>query len=358
MKLKQKIERHFTSYAKTDDVEKKSFNTNNTLNQKTNIDMETRNNTLTEKANIEFSLTNYLLNEEKVLRKADETYFDTNRNNFVELGYNCPDANLIDKRGILAASIAGKKQLPSEALYKPNNILKYCKNYENMVCSCKVPNVEELNPQWLGETASITISDPSISGLYFTPQRLGTVLNVSKMFLKQGNNIETELIGQMNNALENKLISTIFTDYQNQGTNDPVPSGIFNSYNEVSFTNIDDVIGLAESVQTTSGLGYYVISPKAKREILKLDETAFLGNNLFGENYIIEPLMKNGLIAYVDLSKLIVCSWNYVDLTNDFATLAHLGQNLLYLTGFYDYKLVSVGCAKWTELGATSGSGE
>lgn len=357
MKLKQKIERHFTSYAKNDDVEKKSFNTNNTLNQNTNKDMETRNiETKTENKN--FSIKNFIESlEKRELTKEQTEYLEANRKNFVELGYNCPDANLIDKRGIVAASIAGTQQLQSEGFQKPNNIFQYCKTYDDLVCSCKIPVVSELNPQWLGETASITNSDPNISGLYFTPQRLGTVLNVSKMFLNQSGNMENELIGMMNNELDNKLISTIFTDYENQGSTDSTPSGIFNSSNQATFTNIDDIIDLPYNVQVNSGLGYYVISPKAKKEILKLQETAFSNNTLFGENYIIEPLMKDGLIAYINLSKLVVCSWNYIDLTIDHTTKAHKGENIIYLTGYYDFRLISNNCAKWLDMETNSGSG-
>lgn len=341
---KQKIERHFTNNAQMIET---------TENRNFSINTQTKNKPLKLKTmeNKNFSIKNFIESlEKRELTKEQTEYLENNRKNFVELGYNCTDSNLIDKRTILAASIAGDKELKSEGFQKPNNILNYCKNYENLVCSCKIPVVEELNPQWLGEASNITISDPSISGLYFTPSRLGTVLNVSKMFFNQSENMENELILMMNKELDNKLISTIFTDYQ-QGNNDPILSGIFNNSNEVNYTGLDDIIDLPYNVQVNSGLGYYVISPKAKKEILKLDSTAFSNNTLFGESYIIEPLMKDGLIGYIDLSKLIVCSWSYVDITIDNQTKAHKGENLIYLTGYYDFKLVSNDCAQWIDLG-------
>ena len=64
--------------------------------------------------------------EKRELTKEQTEYLEANRKNFVELGYNCPDANLIDKRGIVAASIAGTQQLQSEGFQKPNNIFQYC----------------------------------------------------------------------------------------------------------------------------------------------------------------------------------------------------------------------------------------
>ena len=348
---KQKIEYHTTYYGNSmketrnetpKQMEKQTLNTKNTMKQ------ETRN---------EFSLMDFIKAQEerKTFTNEQKEILENNRKNFIELGYNCTDSNLIDKRGIIANALGGTKTLPSESIQPKSNILNYCKNYNDLVCSCKIPVVEELNPQWLGETAGIQNTDPNISGLYFSPNRLGSVLNVSKMFLNQSGNMENELIKMIIQETENKLISTIFSTNTTEGE----PNGIFTNSNKYGdFTSSADFYEIAYNVQTVSGLGYYVISPLAKKEILKLNAQAFSNNTLFGENYIIEPLMEDGIIAYIDLSKLIVCDWNYIDITIDGTTKAHKGENLIYLTGYYDYKLVNKDCASWFKFNISSGSGE
>ena len=300
-----------------------------------------------------FSLKEFAENQEKrqlsgIYREMQDEAVAT----FKSIGYNVTDTNLIDKRALIADAIykvGGKLQYQTkgfEDLNFKSDILKKCQTFGNMVSNLSIPIVDDTNPQWLNETASLTNESPNIDSVKFSPRRLSTKLNVSKQITKQ-RVTDFDIVQVINGNEENKLIKSIFTHTTATGE----PDGIFiDANNGGTYTDLDDIVKLAYNVQSNGAMGYYIVSPKAKQIILNVDKSAFNTDKFLGENYIINPLMEDGIIAYVDLSKLAVCAWHYVDLTIDNVTLAANGEDIYYLTGYYDFHLMKDGFCSWLQL--------
>lgn len=309
---------------------------------------------------VKFSLKEFAENQEK--RELSGIYKDMQEealSTFKAMGFNCTDANLIDKRGLIADAIYkvdGQLQYQSNDFKDLNfksTILQNCEAFNNMVSNLSIPLIDDTNPQWLDETATLSTETPNVGSVKFFPKRLSTKLNVSKMVTKQ-RVTDYDVISNINSNLENKLIKSIFTYNHTQYE----PEGIFNNTNLAGgYTDLDDIVELAYNVQKNGAIGCYIISPKAKAMILEEDKTAFNTDKFLGENYIINPLMEDGIIAYVDLSKLAVCSWQFVDLTIDNITLSTSGQDIYYLTGYYDFKLYKDCFCSWLNMSPTSQSG-
>lgn len=300
-----------------------------------------------------FNLADFSKQQEE--RKTEGIYkamYDEARATFQNMGYNLADSNIIDKRALIADSIQkvdGKLQFKFNQIADLNfksDILKQCQTFTNIVSNMAIPIVEDTDPQWLTETGALVQTTPNVDSVKFSPKRLQTSINVSKQVTKQ-RETDYDIISAINGNMENKLISTIFSTNSTENQ----PHGIFKEGNCAgTFTNIEDIAELAYNVQSNKGMGVYIISPKAKQIILNENINALNTEKFMGENYIINPLMEDGIIAYVDLSKLNVTEWGYIDLTIDNITLATNGQDIYYLTGYYDFNLTKDEFCSWIDL--------
>jgi len=206
--------------------------------------------------------------------------------------------------------------------------------YPSLKANLKAPYYDENSCDWKEVGYGITANTDTISSKYLTPHRLTTQVDFSVDILRQSGNFYNEVNAILVKALFNKLVETILSD--GAETNDK-PKGIFNG---VSATTISTLAGLATMQYDGDKLktkNVWIISPKAKAEILKLNPTIFNDGKFLGSDYILENRMQDGLIAYLPLDLVVVAQFGCVQCTCDSVTNVINGIVKVYLDSFFDF---------------------
>lgn len=137
-------------------------------------------------------------------------------------------------------------------------------------------------------------------------------------------------------AVEERLIETILTS--SQGIVDEKPSGIFYNVSKSSLSSLDSLIDLSYNLDLTKNDNLvYLVSPKAKQMILKEDNKAFNDGKLLGKEFILENKLEDGLIAYLDLSKLMITQFGETEIVIDPYRQAVNGLYVISLNSWYDF---------------------
>ena len=144
----------------------------------------------------------------------------------------------------------------------------------------------------------------------------------------------------------NKLVESILSD--DAETTDQ-PKGIFNGLSATTISAITDLATMQYNGDKEKTKNVWVISPKAKAEILKLNPLIFNDGKFLGSEYIFENRMKDGLIAYLPLDLVVVAQFGVVEITVDNVTDVVNGNVKTYIDTYFDFDFmdttkIQVGC--------------
>ena len=216
-----------------------------------------------------------------------------------------------------------------------SKVLSKCTFLPNHLAKTKVPYIKSNSADWKKEGQAVYFND-GMSSKEFNPYRLTLSVEVSKQLLQQNDGFDLQLKAYLVKAVEEKLIETILTS--SQGTEDIKPNGIFYQVPKSSLSSLNDLIDLSFNLDLTKNDNLiYLISPKAKQMILKEDNKAFDNDKLLGKEFILENKLENGLVAYLDLSKLIITQFGESEIVIDPYRQAVNGLYVISLNSWYDF---------------------
>lgn len=214
-------------------------------------------------------------------------------------------------------------------------ILSKCSFLPNHLSKTKCPYVNGNSANWAKEGSSVMFND-GMSSKEFQPYRLTLSVEVSKQLLQQSDGFDLQLKSYLIKAVESKLVETILTS--SQGIEEVMPSGIFYNVQKSSLSSLDSLIDLSYNLDLTKNDNLiYLVSPKAKQIILKEDKRAFNDGKLLGSEFILENKLEDGLIAYLDLSKLMITQFGETEIVIDPYRQAVNGLYVISLNSWYDF---------------------
>lgn len=277
----------------------------------------------------------------KEYSKELRTILDETNRNFNACGI-APQGQCIpfkEVRGTLQAeAVKGVEMWDLESDIYNTSVLKSAgaKFHFGIKGDVNIPNVENINVQWYGETDEASESNTTFTEQRITAHRLATTVTVSKLFVTQTSNAEQQLCNMIAEAINQKLEQTIFSTTQ---TNNAVKQLL----NTVA-TTVTDYAMLCDIEEETADIitPTYILSKTAKtklRQMQKTNNTNVIDGGLIdGTKVITSSNVEDGYLLYGDFSKLNVAIWgNGIDITIDPITLAKEG-NIKLIVGFYvDY---------------------
>ncbi len=223
--------------------------------------------------------------------------------------FNCEMRTLLNGSGITSTQRAETKSSEMD-----DNLLSMVTFYPNLKANLKVPYFDENTCQWKEEGYSISENTDTLTSKYLTPHRLTTKIDFSVSILRQSGKFYEEVNDILIKAIYSKLVETILSD--DAETTDQ-PKGIFNGVSVNTISAIADLATLQYNGDKQKTNNIWLISPKAKAEILKLNPTLFNDGKFLGSSYISENRMKDGLIAYLPLDLVVVAQFGAVQITVD-----------------------------------------
>ena len=102
-------------------------------------------------------------------------------------------------------------------------------------------------------------------------------------------------------------------------------------------SSIDTITALQYNGDKNKTKNTWLISPKAKQELIKLNPLMFSNGKFLGTDYIFENRMEDGLIAYLPLDLLVIGEWSINSLLVDPITDMINGNCKVYLDTYYDF---------------------
>ena len=144
--------------------------------------------------------------------------------------------------------------------------------YPSLKANLKAPYYDENSCDWKEVGYGITANTDTVSSKYLTPHRLTTQVDFSVDILRQSGKFYNEVNAILIKALFNKLVETILSD--GAETNDK-PKGIFNGVSATTISTLADLATIQYDGDKQKTTNIWLISPKAKAEILKLNPTIF-----------------------------------------------------------------------------------
>lgn len=245
-------------------------------------------------------------------------------------GINGIQKRMIENISGLKVDVESLRDFISES-----KILSKCSFISHHTTNTKVPYLSGNNVDWKREGDKVEFMG-GMSNKEFSPYRLTVCAYISKMLLSQNDSFDVQLKEYLVKALEEKLIETILTS--NVGIVDEKPNGIFYNVPKSPLSSLNDLIDLSYNLDLTKSDDLvYIISPKAKQMILKADNKALDNDKLLGKDFIIENKLENGLIAYLDLSKLMITKFGDSEITIDPFSKAYYGLHVVSLNSYFDY---------------------
>ncbi len=206
--------------------------------------------------------------------------------------------------------------------------------YPSLKANLKAPYFDENSCDWKDVGYGITANTDTITSKYLTPHRLTTQVDFSVDILRQSGNFYNEVNAILIKALFNKLVETILSD--GAETSDQ-PKGIFNGVSATTISTLADLATMQYDGDKLKTDNVWIISPKAKSEILKLNPTLFNDGKFLGSPYISENRMQDGFIAYLPLDLVVVAQFGCVQCTCDSVTNVINGVVKVYLDSFFDF---------------------
>ena len=199
-----------------------------------------------------------------------------------------------------------------------------------------IPNVENINVGWFGETDEASESNTTFTEQRITAHRLATTVTVSKLFVTQTSNAEQQLCNMVAEAINQKLEQTIFSTTQTNNAVKPLLNTLA--------TTVTDYAMLCDIEEQTADIitPTYILSKTAKtklRQMTKENNTNVMDNGMIdGTKVITSSNVQDGYLLFGDFCKLNVAIWgNGIDITIDPITDAKNG-NIRLLIGYYvDY---------------------
>ena len=206
--------------------------------------------------------------------------------------------------------------------------------YPSLKANLKAPYFDENSCDWKEVGYGITANTDTVSSKYLTPHRLTTQVDFSVDILRQSGNFYNEVNAILITALFNKLVESILSD--GAETSDQ-PKGIFNGVSATTISTLADLATMQYDGDKQKTKNVWLISPKAKAEILKLNPLMFNDGKFLGSPYISENRMQDGLIAYLPLGLVVVAQFGCVQCTCDSVTNVINGIVKVYLDSFFDF---------------------
>ena len=206
--------------------------------------------------------------------------------------------------------------------------------YPSLKANLKAPYFDENSCDWKEVGYGITANTDTVSSKYLTPHRLTTQVDFSVDILRQSGNFYNEVNAILITALFNKLVESILSD--GAETSDQ-PKGIFNGVSATTISTLADLATMQYDGDKQKTKNVWLISPKAKAEILKLNPLMFNDGKFLGNDYILENRMQDGLIAYLPLDLVVVAQFGCVQCTCDSVTNVINGIVKVYLDSYFDF---------------------
>ena len=252
-----------------------------------------------------------------------------------EKGMNVKGMYNVELRALMWNSgITRTKRAETQSDEIDDNFLSKVKFYPNLKANLKAPYFDEKTCDWKEEGYSISANTDTITSDYLTPHRLTTKTDFSLQMLRQSDTFYNEVNNILLKAIYNKLVQSILTD--DAATTDK-PKGIFNGISATTISALTDVISMQYNGDKEKTNNVWIISPKAKAEILKLNPTLFNDGKFMGNDYIFENRMKDGLIAYLPLNLITVAQFGAVEITVDNVTDVVNGNVKTYIDSYFDF---------------------
>ena len=206
--------------------------------------------------------------------------------------------------------------------------------YPSLKANLKAPYYDENSCEWKEVGYGITANTDTISSKYLTPHRLTTQVDFSVDILRQSKDFYNEVNTILIKALFNKLVESILSD--GAETNDK-PKGIFNGVSCTTISTLEDLATLQYEGDKLKTKNVWLISPKAKAEIQKLNPTIFNDGKFLGSDFILENRMQDGLISYLPLNLITVAQFGCLQCTCDSVTNVINGIVKVYLDSYFDF---------------------
>ena len=206
--------------------------------------------------------------------------------------------------------------------------------YPNLKANLKAPYFDENTCEWKEEGNSISANTDTVTSKFLTPHRLTTKTDFSVSILRQSGKFYNEVNAILVKAIYNKLVETILSD--SAETSDQ-PKGIFNGLSATTISAITDLATMQYDGDKQKTKNVWIISPKAKAEILKLNPLIFNDGKFLGSDFILENRMQDGLIAYLPLNLITVAQFGVAQIQIDNVTDMINGNVKTYIDTYFDF---------------------
>jgi len=130
------------------------------------------------------------------------------------------------------------------------------------------------------------------------------------------------------------LVESILSD--SAETSDQ-PKGIFNGISATTISTLADLATMQYDGDKLKTKNVWIISPKAKAEILKLNPILFNDGKFLGSDFILENRVQDGYIAYLPLDLVVVAQFGAVQITVDNVTDVVNGNVKTYIETYFDF---------------------
>jgi len=321
------------------------FNTNKANNYaiskpnfKTKITEENRNEMRTEQTNERLNLMDVInrISNRIALSDSQEEINERAKQKAKENGITAVGQFNFEMRAMIddLGTKSGRTIAHTQSAEYDDDFIEIITFYPNLKANIKAPYFDENTCEWKEVGYGITANTDTISSKYLTPHRLTTQVDFSVDILRQNKDFYNEVNQILIKAIYNKLVESILSD--SAETNDK-PKGIFNGVSSTTISALTDLAMLQYDGDKLKTNNVWIISPKAKAEILKLNPIIFNDNKFLGNDYILENRMQDGLIAYLPLNLITVAQFGAVEVTVDNITDVVNGNVKTYIDTYFDF---------------------
>ena len=218
--------------------------------------------------------------------------------------------------------------------------------YENPFVNVSVPYMTPNGIEWKRDGAAT--ENHQLNSKKLKPYRITTYCNVSNALLNAHQNqiktdgepignedFKNQIINGLDNAVKQKITESIFSTFS--GTTDQ-PQGILYDVSATTISSgLTDLIALQYDGDKEKTHNVWVISPKAKKELLTIDANIFNDGKLLGSDYIALNEMEDGFIAYLPLDLIVMALWTIASVDVDSVTEARNGITRVIINSFADF---------------------
>lgn len=259
--------------------------------------------------------------------------------NAKENGYVVNGQYNIELRNLIPSNVYDD-QVNNIGLTKKDNDITNILEKTNLVTNCKnrfkFPFVTLDNIEWGIPRNNLTFE----TNKQLSAHRLAAQFELSTEIVLSANNIEKQLTDLTISAIYQKLVQTMFSSIYNS---EECPDGLLNNIQPTEITDTDSLINLQNELDTKSDNAIWIISPKAKKELFKLNKTEriFDDGKLLGNDYIFTNLLEDNKICYIDLKKLIIAQFGVIGISVDSYTKKIHGRNVVTIDSYFDFAIAN-----------------